>query len=133
MRKWLVVIFATLVFATSASAEQWIRWKPVCRHNAIYWAITVGEQFPTRIMYGYFTDRVGIKYYHVQPQLHAGGKWWYFRVENDHVTIISKPTFKIIYENTGETEDTEWHASFHFESLKDYIEYMKCLWVKRPQ
>lgn len=136
MKMRLVLIFALLTFAFSASAadNQAIRWKPVCRHKAIYWSIMVAEQYPTRIKYGYFLDRYGKKHYHVQPQLFMGDQWWYFKVENDkRVVIITKPTFKIIYSKTGEEEDTKWVPVLNFASFAGYVEYLKSLHVKGPK
>jgi hypothetical protein len=140
MKDWLIAIgiavlvaCSGLLIAVSASAEDWIRWQPVCRHQALYWAVTVGEQFPTRIMYGWFTDRAGIKYYHVQPQMYVGEKWWYFRVENEHVILITKPTFTIIYKNTGEKEETTWYPQFHFKSFEDYVNYLEPILIKGPK
>lgn len=132
MKKWLVVIFATLVLTSPALADSFIKWHPVCRHNAVYWAVTVGEQFPTRIMYGWFVDKVGIKYYHVQPQMYLGEKWWYFKVEDDTVKIITKPVHRIYYVNTNEWEDTEWRPQFVFPTLQKYLEYLDELLVKGP-
>ena len=127
MKKRLVLIFALLTFAFSASSadDQAIRWKPVCRHKAIYWSIMVAEQYPTRIKYGHFLDRYGKKYYHVQPQLFMGEEWWYFKVENDkRVVIITEPTFK---------EDTKWVPMLNFSSFTGYVEYLKSLHVKGPK
>jgi hypothetical protein len=92
----------------------------------------VAEQFPTRIKYGWFVDRIGIKYYHVQPQLYVGKKWWYFKVENEHVVLITKPTHKIIL-SSGEEEETTWMPQWHWPSLNAYIEYLKSLHVEGPK
>jgi hypothetical protein len=135
MKKWLVVIFATLVFATPALAadNQAIRWKPVCRHHAIYWASMVAEQYPVRIKYGYFKDRLGKRYYHVQPQLHMGKNWWYFKVVNDdRVVLIAEPTLTLITPK-GARLKTEWIEVLHFLSLTDYMDYLKHLQVKGPK
>lgn len=132
MKKLLTAICVTFLLATTAIAQDTIRWRPVCRHKAIYWAATVAEQYPTRIMYGVFVDKTGIKYPHVQPQLYMGEKWWYFAVENNHVVIITKPTFTTILPN-GEEEKATWLEKFHWPSLTSYMEYLKNIHVKGPK
>jgi len=132
MRKLIVVIFAFLTLTTTALANDLIIWNPVCRHNALYWAAMVGEQYPTRIMYGWFVDQIGIKYYHVQPQIYLGEKWWYFKVEDNTVKIITNPIHRIYYANTGEWEDTVWKPQFVFPTLQKYLDYLDDLFVKGP-
>ena len=136
MKKWLVVIFAVLTFTGTAIARDYddtvIGWHPVCRHDAIYWAMTVGEQFPTRIMYGWFIDKNGSKYYHVQPQLYLGDKWWYFKVENHVVKIITKPSLLIYYPSKNERLPAEWAPQFTFPDLKKYLEFLDELLIKGP-
>ena len=134
MKRRLIVYFTALVLLLPAiaSAQDIIIWKPVCRHNALYWAIMVGEQFPTRIQYGWFVDKIGIKYYHVQPQLYMGDKWWYFKVKDNHVVLITKPTYTIEL-SSGEKEKTIWIPQFHWPSLAAYLEYIKNLHVEKPK
>lgn len=133
MRKWLVVIFAAVMLATSAIADDVIRWKPVCRHRAIYWASMVAEQYPVRIKYGYFEDRLKVRYYHVQPQLFMGEQWWYFKVVSDkHVRIMTRPEFTLILPS-GEEEKPKWVPVLHWPSLYSYMKYLEKLQVKGPK
>ncbi len=144
MKRRLIACFTALVllFPAIASArislmvvdipEEAVVWDPVCRHKALYWAVMVGEQFPTRIKYGWFVDKENIKSYHVQPQLYMGEKWWYFKVENDLVVIITKPTYTAIRPD-GEKEETTWMPQFHWKTLADYLEYLKDIHVEAPK
>ena len=140
MKRRLIVYFIALVllFPAIASAkiglyvapdppEQAIEWDPVCRHHAIYWASMVAEQYPVRIKYGYFKDRLGKRYYHVQPQLYMGDMWWYFKVVNDKtVVIITRPTLTLVTPK-GTRMETEWVPVLHFKTLIDYMEYLKSI------
>jgi hypothetical protein len=135
MRKKLGVLFIALLFALPviAKAENAIVWKPVCRHHAIYWASMVAEQYSVRIKYGYFKDRLGKQYYHVQPQLYMGDMWWYFKVVNDKtVVIITRPTLTLIAPK-GTRMKTEWVPVLHYKSLTDYMDYLKHLQVEEPK
>ena len=139
MKRRLIACFTALVFLFPAIAsarislmvvdipEQAIVWDPVCRHKAVYWASMVAEQYPVRIKYGYFKDRLGKRYYHVQPMLYMGDMWWYFKVENDkHVVIITEPTLTLTTPK-GAKLKTEWVPVFHFKTLIDYMEYLKSI------
>lgn len=115
MRRRLVVYFTALVLLLPAIASaQYIKWNPVCRHNALYWAATVGENYQTRIVHGWFIDKDKIKYFHVQPQLRFDKNWYFFKVENDHVVIIDKPRY---------LAGTTWHQNFIFPTLHAYMEW----------
>ena len=135
MKKKLGVLFIALLFALPAiaKAEGLIVWKPVCRHHAIYWASMVAEQYPVRIKYGYFKDRLGHRYYHVQPQLYVGDEWWYFKVEDDkRVVIMTLPILTLVTPK-GTRLKTEWVPVLHFITLTDYMDYLKPLQVEKPK
>jgi hypothetical protein len=121
MKKILFIgILLFFIFPVYAQNSK-IKWNPVCRHNALYWAITVKEQYPTRIKYGYFMDsRNGkILSYHVQPQVKIGENWYYFKVENNSVFIIF---------NMNEwTIDDKIDVWVPRETFYDFSEYVKQL------
>jgi hypothetical protein len=132
MRRLIVVIFATILLATTALAkDNLIEWTPVCRHNAVYWALTVGEQFPTRIMYGWYETPWGTKYYHVQPQVYIGDQWWYFEVvEHSYVRLLTKPEFTLMFDD--KEIKTEWKPD-HIYTIKQYVERLYDIILIAPQ
>ena len=74
----------TLPTKTGFRIESNIKWDPVCRHNALYWVSMVGENYKTRIAFGYLG---GIA--HVQPQVKVGDTWYFFEVKDDKVILKS--------------------------------------------
>jgi hypothetical protein len=120
MRKILFIIILLLASILPVSAQnQTIKWHPVCRHNALYWAITVREQYPTRIVYGHFKNSNGDTSYHVQPQVKLGKHWYYFKVENGSVFIILN-----MDKWTGD-DDTDVWVPTHYYNLKEYLNQME--------
>lgn len=102
----LIVEIALLGYALCAKATDYlIKWDPVCRHNAIYWASVVDEQFPVRFVFGKMYETPipkGLKDFakeqkpytwHVQPQVKLTDNWYYFKVENNIVMIITMPDY----------------------------------------
>ena len=55
---------------------------PVCRHNAMYAAVTACETMPVRMARG--ETETGVM--HVEAQVFHEGKWWY----------VDKVTFKLV-------------------------------------
>ena len=65
--------------------------KPVCRHTSILCAITVGEKYPVRIVYGetWFDE-------HAEAQAFIKGKWRRLRFDNGEIEIVEKETYWIV-------------------------------------
>lgn len=125
MRKLCLIVSTLLIsfFILSAYAQnEKIRWNPECRHNALYWAITVIEQYPTRIKYGYFmdADTRKIMSYHVQPQVKIGENWYYFHVVDDSVVIILFDMSK-----WTEYENDVWVPQYTYYDFSEYVKQMK--------
>ena len=122
--KKVVLFISILLFILTIptyATNQKIEWNPVCRHKALYWAITVKEQYQTRIKYGYFkhieTDIV--VGYHVQPQVKLGEKWYYFKVEFDNIVIIKDMNGEIY------NEKFVWVPTHDFYDFSNYTKHMK--------
>jgi hypothetical protein len=100
-----------------------IKWNPECRHQALYWAITVIEQYPTRIKYGYFMDaNTGeVLSYHVQPQVKIGDNWYYFKVEDESVVVILFD----MNEWTGDNPNDVWVPKYTYYDFSEYVKQMK--------
>jgi len=114
----LSLLIISFVFPAQAQNDVKIKWNPVCRHNALYWAVTVREQYPTRIKYGYFVDKHGQISYHVQPQLKMGKNWYYFKVEDNTVFIIFDMN------SWTDTDDT-WVPQYDYYDLCGYVNQLE--------
>ena len=89
-----LALIAWLPPSVSYRDDVLIRWEPVCRHTALYWASMVGEQYPVRIAFGFYADLLP----HVQPQVKIGSSWHYFKVEKDKVVLMEmEDSFKVKY------------------------------------
>ena len=64
-------------------------WKPVCRHNAVYAAITAGEDVPVRIARGV----TGKAKWHAQSQGLIDEKWCWLGVKNGWIVITEQDRF----------------------------------------
>ena len=100
MKKLTLILCFLFLFTCSSAAINWdqisfVEWKPVCRHNALYWTSMVGEDNLVRIMYGYIG---GVP--HVQPQIKLGDTWYYFKVEKGSVVFTSMVNFEPKYSMT---------------------------------
>jgi hypothetical protein len=57
--------------------------QPVCRHNAVLAAITVGEQYPTKIAFGPIKGKAGELIWHSQAKAYINGEWvWLNKIGN---------------------------------------------------
>ena len=67
---------------------------PLCRHNAVYQAVTFGDQsgYPVRIAVGRSTLSQSKR--HAQAQAYISGKWEYLKIYNSSVGVGSKDFFK---------------------------------------
>ena len=96
MKKLVVALTFILLLLSSKSlaTNEYIFWNPVCRHNAIFWASVVQEQYPVRFYFVRVKDENDeeITQWHVQPQVKIKDSWYYFKVEKHHVVIMSKPS-----------------------------------------
>ena len=61
-----------------------IKWDPVCRHDALYWVSMLGEEYETRMAFGSWKGLT-----HVQPQIKLESTWYFFKVKDDKVILIS--------------------------------------------
>jgi hypothetical protein len=92
------------------SSDYFIEWNPVCRHDAIYWASVVRDQaFPVRFVFVRIPAEDGITQWHVQPQFQLQSNWYYFKVENETVIIISEPD--------------DWEVEY-IMSTEDYVDWL---------
>jgi len=64
-------------------------WKPVCRHKAVYAAITAGEDVPVRIARGV----TGKATWHAQAQGLIDEKWCWLGVKNGWIVITEQDRF----------------------------------------
>ncbi|NIW52133.1 MAG: hypothetical protein GWN17_07910 [Candidatus Korarchaeota archaeon] len=111
----IVFLLLTLTCSSMAFVKNQVplvEWKPVCRHNALYWASMVGEEHLVRIMYGYIG---GVP--HVQPQIKLGDTWYYFKVEKEHVVFTSMKNFEPKYSMTY-LQYAEMHSYYLKKELK---------------
>jgi len=61
----LCITIGACLFLNSCSI-----WEPVCRHDAVYAAIVVGEDYPVRFVYGDYGRKK-----HVRAQAKINGEW----------------------------------------------------------
>lgn len=61
---------------------------PVCRHNAMYAALTAGETMPVRLARGEAAGGV----MHLEAQVFYDGKWWY--VDNKTLALSIQPNLE---------------------------------------
>ena len=71
------IIFALIVFFCCGCGHTW---QPVCRHRAVFSAITVGEQYPVRIARGLTLQADGRAEWHAAAQVLIGDRWRELRV-----------------------------------------------------
>ena len=122
MRKYLFICILLFFFIFPVHAQNnKIEWKPQCRHYALYWAIAVRDQYPTRIKYGYFMNyETGkILSYHVQPQVKIGENWYYFYVENNSVFIL------LDMNKWTEYKKDVWIPTHTFYDYSEYMNYLE--------
>lgn len=82
-----LIIFVVLfvgVWIVGCSQVSFESWKPVCRHQAVYAALTVGEEYPTRILSGVNT-KSGIR--HAQAQAYIRDEWRWLAVINGYIVV----------------------------------------------
>ena len=79
MKKLLVV----LVLLSLCSC---ITWQPACRHDAVYSAIVVGEEYPVRFIYGTYLAQK-----HIRAQAKIDGRWQYIEPFGAGLIKIGKP------------------------------------------
>ena len=89
LREWNIVTFMLsmwllLLVLSSCSQDSTEAWKPVCRHDAVYAALTVGEEYPTRIVVG-VNSSSGIR--HAQAQAFIRDQWRWLAVSNGYIVI----------------------------------------------
>jgi hypothetical protein len=60
------IVFSAVISLCCSCAE----WQPVCRHDAVYAAIVVGEQHSVRFVHGNYRTQK-----HVRAQAKINGKW----------------------------------------------------------
>ncbi|MCP4348796.1 MAG: hypothetical protein GY795_25235 [Desulfobacterales bacterium] len=67
---------------------------PACRHNAVYQAVTFGDQSgsPVRIAVGRSTVDKYIR--HAQAQAYVNGRWEYLKMYDSSIGVGSKEPFK---------------------------------------
>ncbi len=67
---------------------------PACRHNAVYQAVTFGDQsgYPVRIAVGRSTVEKYIR--HAQAQAYVNGRWEYLKMYDSSIGVGSKDPFK---------------------------------------
>lgn len=71
---------------------------PVCRHEAVMAALTVGERYPVRLMWGNTDlgiDKAGQMFNaHVQTQAFINGQWQWLQVIGGRVQTGGQDNFK---------------------------------------
>lgn len=72
MRAILIILCLTIVTACTHTHGPPAMYQPVCRHIAIYCALTAGEYCPVRIALGYWDNEL-----HTQAQRHTMEGWQY--------------------------------------------------------
>jgi len=110
IRYGIIISMCVLIFGCSAT------FTPVCRHNAVLAALTVGEQYPVRMVWGN-TPKPGIdkagKLYnaHVQAQAFINGEWCWLQVTGGMVQVGSKDNYNAWnVMSVKEFIDFEWKA-----------------------
>jgi len=81
--KKLFLLFILLSFCSCAT------WQPVCRHDAVYSAIVVGEEYPVRFVHGTYKTQK-----HIRAQAKIDGQWQYIEPFGNVIKIgKSDPLF----------------------------------------
>lgn len=84
MKPFLIITIGVLLLLLSGCMSI----HPVCRHRAIYCAVTAAEQMPVRIAVG-VTTKSGMR--HAQAQGFIDGRWRYLGVSITDIVIIRLP------------------------------------------
>ena len=98
-----------------------IAWTPVCRHNALYIASVVGEEYPVKIAYGYSDNKVqqtnmmkfappfnnptiynDLTELHVQAKALVDGKWVWLGIKDGQIVVTNQDHFSPTTEYTFE-------------------------------
>ena len=92
---WVSFTFALLsiLFLSSCASPQ--IWNPVCRHNVIYVASVVGEQYPVRFIVGDIWPQKK----HVEVQAFIDNKWQYIKFDGSNITIVKRKS-SFLYESS---------------------------------
>lgn len=96
-----------------------IAWTPVCRHNALYIASVVGEEYPVKIAYGYSDNKVqqtnmmkfappfnnptiynDLTELHVQAKALVDGKWVWLGLKDGQIVVTKQDHFTPAVEYT---------------------------------
>ena len=80
--KKLLVILVLLSLCSCAT------WQPVCRHDAVYAAIVVGEEYPVRFVYGTYRTQK-----HIRAQAKINGQWQYIEPFGNVIRIGKSDPF----------------------------------------
>lgn len=80
--KWLVAVLLVLLLCSCAYHQ----WHPVCRHDAVYCAVVVGEEFSVRFAYGSH----GHNNKHVVAQAYIDDEWICLGVERGVIVAAKK-------------------------------------------
>lgn len=99
----IIVVLSIILLLCSCAVRQW---QPVCRHDAVYCAITAGEEVPVRFVYGTYGRE-----YHVIAQAYLGGKWIDLEVERKGLIVAR--------------EGREYFEVTHIFSYSDYMDRVK--------
>jgi len=82
--RYTMLIVTLLLIFTGCTAT----WQPVCRHNALYQALTVGRYYPVRIALG--PSNLNDGRWHAQAQALIDGKWRWLTQSSAKVCVASK-------------------------------------------
>ncbi|MDQ5985909.1 MAG: hypothetical protein CSYNP_01626 [Syntrophus sp. SKADARSKE-3] len=63
----------------------------VCRHNALYAAVVMGERYDVRIDFG--PSSLNPNIWHAQAKAMIGGEWQWLQVRGNHVWVGRKDEF----------------------------------------
>jgi len=97
MKKLILSLFV-LCFVCSCTI-----WQPICRHDAVYAAIVVGEKYPVRFVCGEYKTQK-----HVRAQALINGKWLF-------IEPVGKGGIRI-----GKIDP--WFRPTKFYTFREYIE-----------
>ncbi|MCP4345342.1 MAG: hypothetical protein GY795_07430 [Desulfobacterales bacterium] len=84
-----LALLSTLLFVSCAPTHA-----PLCKHNAIYQAVTFGDQsgYPVRIAVG--QSKLDRNKRHAQAQAYIDGKWKFLRIYDSSVGVGKKDYFE---------------------------------------
>jgi len=109
--KTLLALFIAILLCSCVHNK--INIQPICRHISLFCAITVGEKYPVRIVYGEIWSGE-----HAEAQAYIESEWKRLKLVNGKIEVDEKKTdWIIIYEEYVDMERALKWSTRRFKSV----------------